>query len=66
MIVGALGLGLGWLSHFSRMTDQPLTVIYHRYTAPWAGAVAKGCLLLCILSVYGIMVYSGCVWMRVK
>ncbi|QPD05180.1 MAG: hypothetical protein Nkreftii_002954 [Candidatus Nitrospira kreftii] len=66
MLVGTLGLGLGWLSHFSQMTDQPLTVTYHRYTASWAGAVAIGCLLLCILSVFGIMVYSGYVWMRVK
>ncbi|MBS0152806.1 MAG: hypothetical protein JSR31_17915 [Nitrospira sp.] len=28
MVVGILGLGLGWLSHFSSMTDQPLSVIY--------------------------------------
>jgi hypothetical protein len=27
-IVGILGLGLGWLSHFSPMTDQPVSVIY--------------------------------------
>lgn len=34
-IVGMLGLGLGWLSHFSPMTDQPLSAIYQGYAAPW-------------------------------
>ncbi len=43
MIVGVLGLGLGWLSHFSSMTDQPVSVIYHGYTVPWAGLFAVGC-----------------------
>ncbi len=33
-IVGVLGLGLGWLSHFSPMTDQPVLVIYQGYIAP--------------------------------
>ncbi|MBX3305331.1 MAG: hypothetical protein KF751_04685 [Nitrospira sp.] len=44
-IVGLLGLGLGWLSHFSPMTDQPLSVIYQGYAAPWAGLLAVGCLI---------------------
>ena len=34
VMVGVLGLGLGWLSHFSPMTDQPVSVIYHGYAAP--------------------------------
>ncbi len=41
-IVGLMGLGLGWLSHFSPMTDQPVSVIYHGYSMPWAGALAVG------------------------
>ncbi|NJL18370.1 MAG: hypothetical protein HC938_15600 [Nitrospira sp.] len=63
-IVGTLGLGLGWLSHFSPMTDQPLSVIYHRYTAPWAGAMAIGCLFLLMVSVLGATIYAGFLWMR--
>ncbi len=63
-IVGTLGLGLGWLSHFSPMTDQPLSVIYHGYTASWAGAMAIGCLLLLMLSVLGATIYAGFLWMR--
>ena len=65
-IVGMLGLGLGWLSHFSPMTDQPLSVIYQGYAAPWAGAMAIGCLLLLMLSVFGATVYAGYLWTRVK
>ncbi|MDH4082318.1 MAG: hypothetical protein OEV99_05280 [Nitrospira sp.] len=65
-MVGTLGLGLGWLSHFSSMTDQPLTVIYQGYTAPWAGALAVGCLFLLMLSVFGATVYAGYLWTRIK
>ena len=65
-IVGMLGLGLGWLSHFSPMTDQPLSVIYQGYAAPWAGAMAIGCLLLLMLSVYRATVYAGYLWTRAK
>lgn len=63
-IVGTLGLGLGWLSHFSPMTDQPLSVIYHGYTAPWAGAMAIGCLLLLMVFVLGATIFAGYLWMR--
>jgi len=65
-IVGMLGLGLGWLSHFSPMTDQPLSAIYQGYTAPWAGAMAIGCLLLLMLSVFGATVYARHLWTRAK
>jgi len=65
-IVGMLGLGLGWLSHFSPMTDQPLSVIYQGYAAPWAGAMPIGCLLLLMLSVYRATVYAGYLWTRAK
>lgn len=63
-IVGLLGLGLGWLSHFSPMTDQPLSVIYQGYTAPWAGALAVGCLILLMLCVLGATAFSGYLWTR--
>jgi hypothetical protein len=53
VMVGVLGLGLGWLSHFSPMTDQPVSVIYHAYTASWAGVLAVGCLFLLLFTVLG-------------
>ena len=62
VMVGVLGLGLGWLSHFSPMTDQPLSVIYHGYTAPWAGVLAVGCLFLLMLSVLGATLFAGYLW----
>jgi hypothetical protein len=61
-VVGLLGLGLGWLAHFSPMTDQPVAVIYQGYTAPWAGVLAVGCLVLLMLSVLGATVFSGLLW----
>ncbi len=64
VMVGVLGLGLGWLSHFSPMTDQPVSVIYHGYTAPWAGSLAVGCLFLLIFSVLGATVFAGYLWRR--
>jgi hypothetical protein len=63
-IMGALGLGLGWLSHFSSTTDQPVSVIYRGYAAPWAGAVAVGCLMLLMLSVFVATLYAGYLWKR--
>ena len=63
-IVGVLGLGLGWLSHFSPMTDQPVSVIYHGYRASWVGVLAVGCLFLLMLSVLGATVFSGYLWKR--
>ncbi|MDH4085892.1 MAG: hypothetical protein OEV27_14645 [Nitrospira sp.] len=64
VMVGVLGLGLGWLSHFSPMTDQPVAVIYHTYTAPWAGSLAVGCLVLLLFSVLGATVFAGYLWQR--
>jgi len=63
-VVGLLGLGLGWLSHFSPMTDQPVAVIYQGYTAPWAGVLAVGCLVLLMLSVFGATIFAGYLWKR--
>ena len=62
--IGVLGLGLGWLSHFSPMTDQPMSVIYSGYAAPWAGALAVGCLFLLMLSVLAATVFAGYLWIR--
>lgn len=64
VMVGVLGLGLGWLSHFSPMTDQPVSVIYQGYTAPWAGALAVGCLFFLMSAVLGATVLAGSLWMR--
>lgn len=64
VMVGVLGLGLGWLSHFSPMTDQPVSVIYHAYTAPWAGSLAVGCLFLLMFSVLSGTVLAAYLWRR--
>jgi hypothetical protein len=61
-LVGSLGLGLGWLSHFSPMTDQPLSVIYQGYAAPWVGVLAIGCLVLLMMCVLGATVFAGYLW----
>jgi len=63
-IVGILGLGLGWLSHFSPTTDQPVSVIYQSYATPWAGALAVGCLFLLMGTVFGATIFSGYLWRR--
>lgn len=59
VFVGMLGLGLGWLSHFSPMTDQPVSVIYHAYPTALAGWAAVGCLLVLMLSVVTATLYAG-------
>ena len=64
VFVGMMGLGLGWLSHFSPMTDQPVSVIYQGYAAPWAGALAVGCLFLLMSTVLGATAYAGYLWIR--
>jgi hypothetical protein len=64
VMVGVLGLGLGWLSHFSPMTDQPVSVIYHGYTASWAGVLAVGLLFLLMFSVLGATALAASLWRR--
>lgn len=61
-VVGILGLGLGWLSHFRSMTDQPLSVIYQGYAAPWAGVFAVDCLLLLMLCILEATAFAGYLW----
>lgn len=63
-IVGILGLGLGWLSHFSPMTDQPVSVIYQGYPMPWAGSLAVGCLVFLMGAVLGATIFAGYLWKR--
>jgi hypothetical protein len=63
VIIGLLGLGLGWFSHFSPMTDQPVPVIYHAYAWPLAGALAVGCLFMLLLTVLGATIYAGLLWL---
>ncbi len=61
-IFGALGLGLGWLSHFSPMTDQPVSVIYHAYHSAAGGVLAVACLLGLMLAVLTATVYAWYLW----
>lgn len=63
-IVGLLGLGLVWLSHFSPMTDQTVSGIYHGYPAQWAGILAVGCLFALMMSVLGTTIFAGYLWKR--
>ncbi len=63
-ILGFLGLGFVWLSHFSPMTDQPVSVIYNGYMTPFAGAVAVGCLFALMMSVLATTIFAGYLWRR--
>ena len=63
-MVGLLGLGLGWLSHFSPMTDQPVSVIYHGYTNPLVGGLAVLCLFFLMGAVLGATIFAGYLWKR--
>ena len=63
-MVGVLGLGLGWLSHFSPMTDQPVSAIYHGYTNPLVGGLAVLCLFSLMVTVLGATIFAGYLWMR--
>lgn len=61
-VVGALGLGTGWLSHFSPMTDQPVSVIYRAYESTVGGTLAVACLLILLLAVLTATVYAWYLW----
>jgi hypothetical protein len=61
-IVGCGGLILGWLSHFSPFTDQPLHVIYGTYHNATGGALAVLCLMLLMSVVLTATLYSFYLW----
>ncbi len=61
-IIGGAGLALGWLSHFSPFTDQPLHVIQSAYQGVIGGAVAVGCLMLLMGVVLVATMYSAYLW----
>ena len=61
-IVGCGGLILGWLSHFSPFTDQPLHVIYGTYHNATGGALAVLCLMLLMGVVLTATLYSIYLW----
>jgi hypothetical protein len=63
-IVGMLGLGMGWLSHLSPTTDQPISAIYEAYAAPWAGLLAVASFFLLMSAVLGATVYAGLLWVQ--
>ncbi|TKS61779.1 MAG: hypothetical protein EWM72_00181 [Nitrospira sp.] len=50
-MIGAGGLALGWLSHSSPFTDQPVSAIFHAYHSTTAGILAVGCLVLRMVTV---------------
>jgi len=62
MLVGAVGLAFGWLSHCSPFTDQPLAVIVGAYASRVVGWLALTCLLVLMLLVLMTTVYAGYLW----
>ena len=50
-VIGAGGLLLGWLSHSSPFTDQPVSAIFHADYSATAGILAVGCLALLMVAV---------------
>lgn len=64
MVIGLLGLGFGWLSHFSPVTDQPVQVIFSAYQSPVAGMLAVACLVALMLAVLAVTVRAAFLWRR--
>ncbi|MBA5875307.1 MAG: hypothetical protein GDA66_12270 [Nitrospira sp. CR1.2] len=61
-IVGGAGLALGWLSHFSPFTDQPVHVMYDAYHGTIGGPLAVVCLMLLMGVVLVATTYSAYLW----
>ncbi len=61
-VVGTFGLGLGWYSHFSPMTDQSVSVIFRAYQSSVGGVIAVACLLILMLAVLTATVYAWYLW----
>jgi hypothetical protein len=63
-IISLLGLGFGWLSHFSPYTDQNTKVIQGAYQSALAGWLALACLFTLMFVLIVGAVYAGYQWMR--
>jgi hypothetical protein len=61
-VVFLLGLGLGWLSHLSPYTDQPIQVIRGAYQSGFAGWLAITCLLALMVVLAVGALYAGYEW----
>lgn len=61
-IIGCAGWVVGWCSHFSPVTDQPVPVIYGAYHTAAEGAVAVACLMRLMSVVLAMTVYSAYFW----
>lgn len=64
VVIGTGGLVLGWLSHFSPFTDQPVSAIFHAYHSPAARILAVGCLALLMAAVLAATLQALALWSR--
>jgi hypothetical protein len=62
--MGVGGLALGWLSHFSPFTDQPISAIFHAYHSTAAGMLAVGCLGVLMAAVLAATLQALVLWSR--
>ena len=66
IVIGLLGLGFGWLSHFSPVTEQPVRVIFSAYQSAVAGTLAVACLIALMLAVLAATVRAASLWRRLR
>ena len=57
-----LGVLLGWASHFSPFTDQPVSYILNAYNYGLAGWLAVGVLVALMLALAATGVYAAVLW----
>ena len=57
-IVGGIGLVIGWLGHFSPLTDQPPRHILDAYATAAAGWLALGWLIVLMLTLIAATFYA--------
>ena len=62
-IFAVLGAAFAWFGHFSPFTDQPPQHILHAYASPAAGWLAVGCLIALALTLVGMAIYAGYLWL---
>lgn len=63
-IAAGLGVGLGWLTHFSPFTDQTPQYIYRAYDSPAAGMLAVAWLAALMLALIITTFYAEYLWAR--